>query len=504
MTVPTAVDSATTSAAPAIGTPGIGREMAKGTGWTILTRVGVQAIGFVSTIILARLLVPADFGLVTLAGTFSAALAVISEFSLDVVLIQNQQATREHYDTAWTFSVCRNFILAICLVVAAPWMAATLGDARIEAIVRWLAVALAIGGFYNIGIVNFRKELAFHKDLAFNVVQKLVSFAITVPLAFAWRDYWALVAGIVGGSFGQFVLSYLFHSYRPRFSLARWREIMHFSKWLVVNNVVLFLYGRSDTFVIGKMAGVQSVGIYGIAFEIANLTSSNFLAPLRRAIFPAYAKVSNDRESLREGLRRRVCLCDVGRYTDGGRHRACRGAVSARYARRPVAPEYSLDRDPIRLRFSRPHQRGKRTDFSRLSSPPVSHLCARRQHPNFDPRADRRHPRSRGMGCRLGGHDSGGAGRRGGFHIGDAPAATARTAPSRGELAAPRRRCRDGSDRHRATGTLAHTQHLLWLEYPARCRRWRRRRRFSDFGVLLVDVVRLVRRRRKARRQYTG
>ena len=241
------------------GTPGIGREMAKGTGWTILSRLGVQSIGFVSTIILARLLVPADFGLVALATTFSGALAALSEFSFDVVLIQNQNASREHYDTAWTLGICRNSIIAACLLAGGGPIAALFGDPRLKSVAHCLAAGAVIGGFYNIGVVDFRKDLAFHKDLIFNLIQRLGSFAITVTLAFIWRDYWALVAGIIGGGTIQVALSYIMHGYRPRLSLARWREIMHFSKWLLLNNVCNFAYARCDTFVLGKLAGAQAV-----------------------------------------------------------------------------------------------------------------------------------------------------------------------------------------------------------------------------------------------------
>jgi lipopolysaccharide exporter len=277
---------------------GIGREMAKGMGWTITARFGVQGIGFLSTIILARLLMPSDFGLVALATALAAGLQAISEFSFDVVLIQNQQAGRSQYDTAWTLSVCRNAILAAALAVAAAPVALLFGDPRLQPIVYWLCVMTFLDGFQNIGIIDFRKDLAFHKDLVFMVGAKLAGFVVTVPLAILWRNYWALVAGILATSVVRVALSFTMHGYRPRITFAAWRELMHFSKWLMLNNVCAFFFSRSDTFVLGKIAGAQAVGIYSIGFEIANLVSANMLAPIRRAIFPGFAKVSDNLESL--------------------------------------------------------------------------------------------------------------------------------------------------------------------------------------------------------------
>lgn len=302
MKSPIESNTATPDTAPAEDTANIGHEMAKGTGWMIAARLSVQGIGLLSTIILARLLLPMDFGLVALATTFSIALQAISEFSFDVVLIQNQHATREHYDTAWTLSVCRNLLLAVCLVATAKWIAIFFGDPRLEGVIYWLALTEMVSGFENIGIIDFRKDLAFHRELYFLVWAKLGAFAITVPLAFMWHDYWALVAGIMAGIFLRVALSYLMCAYRPRFSFSRWRELMNFSKWLVLNNICAFLFNRSDTFIIGKMAGAPAVGIYTIALEIANLTTANLIAPLRRAILPGYAKLSEDREGLKKGF----------------------------------------------------------------------------------------------------------------------------------------------------------------------------------------------------------
>jgi O-antigen/teichoic acid export membrane protein len=299
---PTPDNSLPTPAAIEQGGPSVVREMAKGTGWMVAARLSVQAIGFLSTIILARLLVPADFGLVALATSFSVALQSVSEFSFDLVLIQNQQASKQHYDTAWTLSLLRNLLLAACLVVGARWIAELYGDERLEAVIYWLAASTVADGFQNIGVVDFRKDLAFHRDLIFSVLGKLSGFVVTIPLAFLWHDYWALVAGIVVGTFLRLILSFVMHHHRPRLTFAKWRELMHFSKWLVLNNIAFLLSSRSDTFILGKFSGAQAVGFYGIAFEIANLTASNLLAPIRRAIFPGYAKLSDDLDALRKGF----------------------------------------------------------------------------------------------------------------------------------------------------------------------------------------------------------
>ena len=105
--------------------------MAKAAAWTVSTRIAIRAIELVSIVILARLLLPADFGLIALAMIVYGALDVMGQFSFDVVLIHNQNAGRCHYDTVWTLSIIRNAVLAGILVMSATTVAAFFEESRL-------------------------------------------------------------------------------------------------------------------------------------------------------------------------------------------------------------------------------------------------------------------------------------------------------------------------------------------------------------------------------------
>ena len=152
---PSATSSATSPAVPL----DLGRRMAKGAAWMIALRIAVRGVGVVSMIILARLLVPADFGLVAIATALAGALAAMSEFGFQVALIQNQAADRRHYDTAWTLGLIRGFVVAGALVIAAGPLAAMFSDPRLEPILLLLAGSAIVLAFENIGVVDFRKEV---------------------------------------------------------------------------------------------------------------------------------------------------------------------------------------------------------------------------------------------------------------------------------------------------------------------------------------------------------
>lgn len=276
--------------------------MAKGAIWMILFRLADRSIGVISTLILARLLIPADFGLVAMAMSIVAALEILSAFSFDLALIQNRSAERKHYDTAWTFNVLFGLLNACILLALADTAASFYNEPRVENIMRWLALYAALQGFTNIGIVAFQKDLELHKEVRLGILRKLIGFSVTISLAFALRDYWALVAGQIASVIAGVALSYRLHPYRPRFTLAARKDLFRFSAWMLVNNVLIFLMHRTTDLVLGRSAGAQALGTYSIAYEISNLPTTELVFPISRAVFPGYSKMAASVEDLRRAF----------------------------------------------------------------------------------------------------------------------------------------------------------------------------------------------------------
>lgn len=272
--------------------------MAKGAAWMVAMRLSVRSIGLVSTIILVRLLLPSDFGLVAIATTIVALAEIFGDFSFDLALIQRSNPRREHFDAAWTLTVIRNGVIALLLLASARVAANFFNDPRIETLIYFLAGGTFLDGLQNIGVVNFRKELHFHQEFEYLLVQRLGGFIATVASAFWLHSYYALIIGILTAKGCAFIASYVMHPYRPRLSLREAPELLHFSKWILGNNVLLFFATRLDTFVIGHFLGSTAVGFYSISYEISNLPTTELIWPIQRALFPGYAKIAADGENL--------------------------------------------------------------------------------------------------------------------------------------------------------------------------------------------------------------
>lgn len=278
----------------------VNKQIAKGAAWMVAFKMLDNALGLISTLVLARMLVPADFGLVTMCMVLLSAMSLLMSFGFDIQLIQNPNATREHFDTAWTFNVLFASGCGLALMLLAGHAAAFYREPRLEEIVYVLAAGFILQGFSNIGTVKFRREMRFDREFKFLLSKRMANLVVTIPLAIYLRNYWALVIGQIAGTILSVAMSYIVSSYRPRFSLAARRDMFHASTWLVVNNFIQFIHNRAPAFVIARISGAQYVGVYSMAAELSLLPSNELVAPINRAAFPGYAKAAQDMDKLRD------------------------------------------------------------------------------------------------------------------------------------------------------------------------------------------------------------
>ncbi len=266
-------------------------------------RFGDRLIGLISMAVLARLLLPEDFGLVAYAILLLAILEIFAELGVENALIHDQTAPRESYDTAWTMNICKGLALSAFLLIAAAPAAVFFDAPDAELVIYVLAALPVVRGLENIGTVDFRKDLAFHKDFVFNFATRLSGAVVTIVLAFILRDHWALVIGMILRATLRVLLSYRMSDFRPLLTLSRFSKIFNFSKWIMLQNLLHGFNERLPALVIGRMTGPQALAFFNIGFEIANLASTELAAPIRRALFPGFAKMSQDRAQLADSFR---------------------------------------------------------------------------------------------------------------------------------------------------------------------------------------------------------
>lgn len=274
----------------------------QGTIWMIAMRWAIRSAGLISTLILARTLTPADFGIVAMSSLVTGLVSIFLEAGTWQVLLRMPDATREDYDTAWTIAILQAVLLALIVYFAAYPASLYFKEPRLVEVVQVMAVGSIVGSFSNIGILMFRRDLDFKSDFLFGFYSKVLTVIPTIILALIYRSYWALVAGTIIGRVLEVGVSYLMHSFRPRFGLGQWRQFFAFAMWMTPANFASFLNQKTDVFVVGYVANTAHLGAYNVASELSRMATAEIVIPMARAIYPNYVKLKDDLAELTEAF----------------------------------------------------------------------------------------------------------------------------------------------------------------------------------------------------------
>jgi PST family polysaccharide transporter len=258
-----------------------------------------RLIGLASIAILARLLVPGDFGLVGYAMIVIGLLDLLADFSTDAELIRRRDPSRDHFDAAWTINVLKGVVMSVVMLLLAPLAADYFHEPRLSMVMYALAALPLIQSLENVGVVEFRKRLEFDREFRYLLTSRLVGTIVVVALAFLVRSYWALIFGSLARAVIRVGLSYRLHSFRPRFGLARVPEVFRFSRWMLMQNLAIGLTERIPALVIGRLFDASSLAFYNISKEISDLAATEVRAPIRRALYPGLSQVSDRQDRIK-------------------------------------------------------------------------------------------------------------------------------------------------------------------------------------------------------------
>jgi O-antigen/teichoic acid export membrane protein len=281
-------------------------KVVKGGLWVFALRIINRGLGFVRTIILARLLIPEDFGLLGIAMLAISTLETFSQTGFHAALIQKKENIKSYLDTAWTVSAVRGIALFLILFLLAPVIASFFNSPKATLVIRVIAISTLLSGWRNIGIVFFRKELEFNKQFFYEFSATLVDLTVAISLAFTLRNVWALVWGGLAANLTRLFMSYVLHAYRPKLRLQKeeFHELFGFGKWILGSSIIIFLIIQGDDIFVGKILGVTALGLYQMAYLISNLPATEITHAISQVTFPAYSKLQDNLSKLREAYLR--------------------------------------------------------------------------------------------------------------------------------------------------------------------------------------------------------
>src|SRR5688572_19894774 len=269
--------------------------------WVGLSEVGLSVLGFVRSVVLARLLTPDIFGVMALAMVVVRAIETFTRPGVAQALIARQQDFDKACNTAYTMLVVRGFFLAALLAAVAPWIGDFYESPELPLMLQVLAGVFILTGFRNINIIARQRELEFRSLTYLTQASQIVGTIATIAIAWWLRSVWALVAGQLISAMLGAVLSYVFIPGRPRFEFDREvaRDLLRYGKFITGSSMLLYIATEIDTAVIGKVLGHTELGYYTVAFTIVHMTTTQLAKVAAGIMMPAYSKLQSDIPALR-------------------------------------------------------------------------------------------------------------------------------------------------------------------------------------------------------------
>ena len=263
--------------------------------WKLVQMGGVKIIYLIRLLVLAILLVPADFGLVAIAATATGFLFNITNFGMVPALVQSKEMDDEKYHAAWTFDFCRSFVLAMVTVASAPLIADIFAEPRAVPIIQVLAMRPFIEAMTSIRMAALNRNLVFRPLAVSYIVEAIVNTTLSISLAKTW-GVWALVSGTIGGTIGMVITSYYFAPYRPRL-LLKWKTIkplINFGRWIFATNLIVLTSGYLLRVLITRQFGSAGLGIYVLASQLAFLPGDIAGEAIGAVAFPLFARLQDE------------------------------------------------------------------------------------------------------------------------------------------------------------------------------------------------------------------
>lgn len=282
--------------------------VAKSVFWLVWSRGALQAVSFLSTIFVARLLNPNDYGLMALASVWTSVLGLLSEAGLGAAIIQFRDLDEEDLNACFWLTMSVAGVGYLLLYMAAPAIARWFDSPALTPVLRVGGLTLPLLAVRVVPDSLLRKQIRLDRVSQVEILSTVITIPVVVGLAWAGTGVWALVAGSLVTASVQSVLVFWFIPWRPGSPLGgkRFKEMLRFSLAALGSQVCWALYEQADVVVLGKVDGKVTVGIYSMAKEFATLPVNKVTAVVNQLTFPMMAELQENQAALQDSLLRGI------------------------------------------------------------------------------------------------------------------------------------------------------------------------------------------------------
>lgn len=272
--------------------------------WSLLGEIGSRLIGPITFVLLARYLLPTDFGVIAAATVAVSFSQVFWDNGLARALVQRTDDSTAAADAVFWINLGLSLLLMLALIVAAPALASFFNDARIANVLRVLALQMPFAAVSAVLTALMYKRFEFRQLLWVRLTATGAPGLASIPLALSGWSYWALVAGILAGQVLQLAMLWRLAGWRVRWPVDRslTLQLLDFGKWSMASGLLGWLYSWLDAIVVGHYLGSRDMGLYRTGNTLVTVIFGLIFSPLLPVLYSLFSRAKHELVRLREAL----------------------------------------------------------------------------------------------------------------------------------------------------------------------------------------------------------
>lgn len=283
---------------------GFYKQTIKGISWVSFLRILSRSLAFLKSIIIARIILPSEFGIFGIISMVLTFLEILTETGINVLLIQTPSIDLHLLNSAWIISIFRGVLISFLMFVSKNVVANFFHSPSVAPLMAIASAIPLIKGFINPSVIKFQKDLKFNQEFKFKFLVFLIESSSSIILILILKSVTALVLGMILGAISEVIFSFLLISPKPKFELrfSLFRDIFKSGKWITLATIFNYFFTQGDSIFTGRILGTSSLGIYQMAYKLAILPITEITDVISRVTFPVYVKINQDKKRLEKAF----------------------------------------------------------------------------------------------------------------------------------------------------------------------------------------------------------
>lgn len=272
---------------------GYTRNAIEGFSFQTLLRIGSAVVTVAKWAVVARVLSPESIGIFSLVTISLGVTEATTQTGVNLTILRSKHSVDYFLDAAWVIAIIRGLVIGVVMILLGLVLAQFFNQPELVILIAITALVPVIKGFINPSIITFHKDLQFFQDALLRMVITAAEAVFAIVAVWLTHSVYALILAMVFAALFEVILSFIIFKARPHFIYrqSRGEEILQGAKWLSFSALFDYLNENLDNFLIGKLSGIRSLGLYHNAYSFAHRINHDQAKSVTHTTLPIYSKL---------------------------------------------------------------------------------------------------------------------------------------------------------------------------------------------------------------------